>query len=369
MKYNVSMLENIQRYMCCVGWVFAHELNGRASIWRLNGAKDELMLPMPDMLQNHQAESLLDEAMDILAKHEDVSPIDLFKRIKQQQFDMLSIRAHGANVGTGKINFKQGVCALDGFYKIVRYAAQQSITVKGKTKFIKDYMDGIQLLAPQEGSFIYSLQVELNQPEEESNNSLYPDASIGRSVNVFLSKIIQTIHKKSSNDYNYNNIDLIKDGIDGYLCQSILEVFSSNIDGLDFEFNWSILEDIFDDTPRNIKFNKTHRKRIESFKKTLSKETIKDVVDIPVHIEMYRLKKIDTNGRIGIRLPLGDMSYACHLDVKKETYEHLKKVKSDEVVFLTAKLLISSSTRTTVRINSYTSIRVGGGNHKLVFDS
>jgi len=369
MNITLSILRSIRLYMKQCDWVLMHELNDRSEIWRRDASSEEIMLPVDGMVDNRQAEPLVMEALAVLAKNSKESIPDLYSRIADINCDLLSMRAYGGTVGKGTINLSKGVSALGGFYRIVTLSVNKAITVKGKRKICRDYLDGLDLLAPAEGSFIYTIKTDLSLMGD-SNNLVEKDSSgsVGRAVNMHIYNSINMLHKNSRSEREFNNLDLIKDGLDGNMCRSFLDAFPEDLEGLDFIFDWSILDDMRPIQGDRISFDRNGRAKISLFQNTLSKEFQKDVADLPVHVEMYKRKKGEKEGRVSFRLPFGNNSYACSVNVSAEIYEKLRQIGNDEEVLISARLHISSATRTVVKIEKLKSVKLGSKNEMFLFD-
>ncbi|BBI51617.1 hypothetical protein HORIV_40380 [Vreelandella olivaria] len=113
-------------------------------------------------------------------------------------------------------------------------------------------------------------------------------------------------------------------GIDGSFCNNFLGLFSKSADQLEFVFDWSFREEVYENVPSKVIFNANDRERIERYKNLLRKSRTVKYENLPAYIEKYSWPIEDKCGRVYLRLLVDGKSYSCYIEADSELYETLK---------------------------------------------
>jgi hypothetical protein len=341
-------------------WVIRAEIPNKTSIWEDTSKTLEITIPKPDLINHPQSHTLIHEAIGKLSFKYNIEEQKLLKLLSQGKVDVFHIRASGENIQSGKISFAEGIQSYQNLYSLIKDSARINLKIKGKKAVIDQYLDGINMLAPSAGSFIYSLESSLLENLENSDNHNTEDlGSAGRHINLKFAGLIEKLFLISNNEKYLSAIELITNKIDYKICKHFLYLFNNKTDNLDFEFIWSSSEPLEADAPNKIIFNKTNRKRILGYKETLKSSTIKTYSNLPACIEQFVWHRDDDEGRISIRITIDGTDYVCSImtpDVNR--FEELKAVPIKQQVFISADIIKSTSSKTTVEILELHSIQL-----------
>ncbi|MCL1038705.1 hypothetical protein L2750_16370 [Shewanella submarina] len=359
MSDNKAIFFSLKQFFVMTGIVEKVNIPNRFSVWYDKEFDLELMLPDEKLVDHEQSELLLNEVIEKLADKRDFD-VDSFRfRLLNRYSDFLQVRSSGERILHGSINFSEGLDALNGLYGIIKSAANRSIKTKGKRKAVNDYLAGVNMLAPQAGSFIYKVELQL-QGESDSHGeaSFEQNFSLSRYINANLAIALARVSKKiNSNDINYPS-KLLCSGIDSTFCSNFLGLFSNNSDRLEFNFDWSFTEELPDNVPNKIEFNYSDRQKIERIEKLLSNSRSKKYVDLPAYIEKYSWPIDDEKGRVYLKLNMDGKDFTCYIETDSELYETLKAEHAKKQVSITCDLLVTSGKKTAIDILKLYSIRL-----------
>jgi hypothetical protein len=332
----------------------------RFSVWYDQAHELEIVLPAEALANHEQSNTLLSEAIIKISNAYGLCPANFKTKLLNGDSDFLQVRSSGERINHGRINFSEGLNALTGLYGIIKSSASNNIKVKGKRKAINQYLSGVNMLAPKAGSFIYTVELQLLDLEEvdSQNKAFEQETSFGRYVNANLAIALARVAEKiKSKDYE-SPAKLLSVGIDSTFCNNFLNLFSSSSDKLEFNFDWSFKEELFQNVPNMVIFNYSDRERIERFKKLLSKSSTKQYVDLPAYIEKYSWPIEDEKGRVYLRLVIDGKDHTCFIETDSSLYETLKAEHAKKQISITCELLITSGNRTSIDVLKLHSIRI-----------
>ncbi|WP_063644803.1 hypothetical protein [Aliivibrio fischeri] len=279
--------------------------------------------------------------------------------------DTFKIRASGSKIGCGAINFEDGLNALTGFYKMLKLSANNYVQSKGKTKILKEYFQSLNMLAPQEGSFIYSAEVDLTTNVDEK--MMDDVSSINRCINMNFAHMLNKTARFIKNHDEINMAMLIQYDIDAKFCSYFLDLFSESADDLEFYFDWSSSEKCPNELPTYVSFDQSCRDKVQTYKKLLKDSKTKYYQDLPAIIEQYSWKKDVVMGTVSLRLMFETKDHTCSISVEADLYEKLKSLKHKKQVYITGDIIETSGVKNSVEILNLHKISLDE-NNEIVFN-
>lgn len=357
---NKILLPSIENYLVSIGLYEKNIIPGRVSIWKNPNNSLEIVLPAATLVNHSQSESILEEAIFKIADFKNISAEALKLKLCEIDYDLLYVRAHGRKVHHGKINFSEGLGALNGLYEIIRSSAKRNIKAKGKKDAVSQYLSDVNMLAPKAGSFIYSVEMglrEIESQKEKEEMEIEGLMSLGRYLNSKLALDLATISQKIKSDSS-TPAQLMNIGVDGYFCDQFLKLFSESASSLEFSFNWSFKEGDVDNLPEHIVFDNGHRDKIKRVKEYLSESKIRKFVDMPAYIEKYSWPVDAEKGRIYLRVNIDGKSCALSIEVDSDIYETLKREQAKKKILITCDLMVNKTKKMHVDVLKVGMIKV-----------
>lgn len=349
MNDNKATTKSIKDYILVSGGQLKATFENRMSVWSY-GDDVEILLPEDKVIEHRQSAELITDAIDELAIENGISFNDMEKQIAELEFDTLCVRASGQNIQHGKIKFQEGLKSLEGLYGIIRNSANKSIKISGKNKLIEQYLDGVNLLAPEKGSFIYRAEMELTQALDDSGNNFLPDTeSLGRYLNAQLAKQMLKAQFLLSQEIT-SPAALIREGVDLSFCDDFLKIFSNSSEQLDFRFNWSLMENIDESLPIEIVFNLEDKIKVKGFRKILKQTQTMSDIDFPAVIEGNTWVEDADEGTVNFRVNIGNSDYPCSYNVDNSLYLKLKAQPPKTKVTISGDLLVTRTKQTKAEI-------------------
>lgn len=360
MKNYLNITLSLKSFLKNKKWSHKSTLESRVSVWEDSTSEIEVVIPEPELIKHPQSHSYIDEAINKLSEYYDIEKSALTKHLDQGGFDVFKVRASGSAIPSGKINFKDGLASYENLYNLIKYSARKNINVKGKKAIVDDYLAGVNMLAPSQGSFIYSFESSLLKVVKDEKSTSADDlGSVGRYVNIRLAKLIENLFKFANSNENIAAADLIRNKIDFSTCDYFLNLFSEASENIDFEFYWSFEEEVTENIPEKISFTQKHKSNITSYKEILKRSSIVKYTDLPGWIERYAWPRDSDEGRISIKISIDDSEYVCSIPiVDAERYEKLKNEPNRQQVFITADIVKTIGSRMSVGITKLHHIKL-----------
>lgn len=359
MTYNEAILSSIISYLQLSGAQEKTTIQNRFSIWYDSNYDFEVMLPNKNLVNHEQSLSLLTDAINQIASALCIRPERLTYKLINNNYDFLQVRASGQKIEHGKINFDEGLTALTGLYEIIKLSANKNIKTKGKREVVKKYLSGVNMLAPQAGSFIYSVEFELvNTQDNEVNIDPESVVSLGRYMNSNLAIMLDKISRKIISTEYISPATLLTLGVNTSFCNNFLGLFSKESEKLEFYFDWSFKERKLESVPDVISFNLHHKEKIIELKSILENSNIHKYVDLPAYIEKYSWPIDHEKGRVYLRLGIDGKDYSCFIETDSALYERLKAEHAKKQILITLDLLITSGNKTSIDVIKVHNIKV-----------
>ena len=243
MRNYKSLAENLKIYVDAKAeWVLAHSIPEHMNIY--NFEDYEILIPAESFYETKQGISILNDSVATIADVERISIDDAFDLLSEIAFDVICVHESGSLVEHGKINFKDGIDSLQGIYNLIKSNVKKTVTSKGKKRITDQYMEGVNLLAPQAGSFIYRAEIELHdiEPTSEDTQSVTNMMTIARSTNIKFANKLNRLQKNLISNNTVSISEIYRLGIDKDFCNYFLNIFSQKTDNVSFKFNWSLKE-------------------------------------------------------------------------------------------------------------------------------
>lgn len=350
MSENNTLLSSLKSYLTFIGAKEKTIIPNRCSIWYDSKNDLEIILPSEELVKHAQSEHMLIEAATSISKNCNLSVNDFIDKILNQDSDLLQVRTSGHRIEHGRIKFTEGLSALTGLYGIIKKTATDNIKCKGKKSALDRYLSGVNMLSPKAGSFIYRVELQLVNTDNEELKSLKLTNSLGRYINYKLATSLNRISNKIKTTTFEHPSRLLGAGINESFCNNFLHLFSNSADSLEFDFEWSFKEVNPDDTPSKIVFTQEDRDKISAFKILLGNSKAQRVNDLPAYIEKYSWPIDDEKGRIYLRLNIDNRDHVCFIEADSILYERLKAEHAKKLIFITCDLLITSGAKTSIDV-------------------
>jgi hypothetical protein len=349
---NNSLKKKIVEHLTKYGWKFTQIPDSPVDLWNKNN--EQVVLPSDKLVGHAQSEALLNAALD---------KIEIFDHINLASVsdsDKLSVRASGTKVGFGKIIYKEGLDALSGLFEIIKNNANTNINIKGKTRYVNEYLQNVHMNAPQSGSMIYKAELGLYEPQDDSdNNSFKVLGSLGRVLNEKCARLIFKASHIFDSSEEHSPAKLLKEGIDINFCEAFVNLFSDSVDSLDFTFDWSNKELPSDNVPSKIHFTSNHREKAQKYVKAFKKTETLDLIELPAVIEKYSWPRDATKGKVSFKASLNEIDFTMTFETPESLYSRLKQEKVKKEVALTGKFLKTENKKSKLEILYLKQIRVG----------
>ncbi|NIY86366.1 hypothetical protein [Vibrio campbellii] len=246
--------------------------------------------------------------------------------------DVFSVRASGNKIQHGKIRFDEGLIALTGLFELIKSSAKKSLKADGITNAVRNYLNCLYMDAPAPGSFIYKAEVDLSTDKSLglSDDEIKENARFKRSINIDFAKLLLKLSSSTSEEIRYK--DLLELGIDEKLCDSILHLFSSSAEKLEFRFNWSVHQGLDEALPRYILLDNSFRENIKRCKTILSTSYPESIEGVATYIEKCTWVKGADSGKIYFKLFIEGNDVSSHVVINDiDMFEKLKHLVRETV--------------------------------------
>lgn len=351
MAHNIELIRHIEAYLVSHNYIFKGQVPNKPKVWSAPNQGIEVALPDVAMSEHPQSEELIQDAIYKLATERGLSVSDFLKVLEADSADILEVRAAGSRIEHGRIHFEEALSALEGLYSVLKYSAKDSLPKKGRKALLRDYLKGVNLIAPGAGSFIYRTEIQLLEQahSKHDENELIENTSIGRYLNEqFIIRLSSILKHLSSGALSVRGLYEI--GLSTRLCNYLLKLFSESSDLLEFNVVWSFREPVNDELPTKLTFDRSQRAALEKAKDLLSQTRTVTYKDLPALIEKYIWPKEAEMGKVSVRLLFDNQELVCTLDTDEQTYDELKELKAKTPISISAKLLLTEDVKKSVEI-------------------
>ncbi|GAB0109887.1 hypothetical protein [Pseudoalteromonas distincta] len=360
MTKNRELTSRLEAYLDEHRYYFKGAIPNRIRIWVSPFSDAEITLPEPALVDHPQSNELIKDAITDLAKDRGVSFSDFLNSLENTECDTLEIRASGEQIAHGRIQFKEALEAMDGLYSLLKLSASNNLQVKGKNSLVNEYLDGVNMLVPKPGSFIYRTEIKLlkQKLDDENSDKLIETQSLGRFLNERLAIQLQSIVAQLQSSPKSQS-ELYRIGLSHKLCNYLLKLFSQSCDLVEFKFNWSTCEPINIQAPQKITFSKKQKSNLELARNLLKQSSTKVYKDLPAFIEKYIWPKDAEIGKVCLKLQFDKEELVCTLETNEELYGELKKLKVKGEVAITAQILLIEGVKRRAEILELYQINTG----------
>lgn len=349
MSTNKALAESIQNYLSSNGGILEKTFPNMINIWSFKGR--EISLPTDVQIGHRQSKGMLFDAVSVLANINELSHAEMELQLVELDSDFLSVRASGEAIQHGKIKYKQGLDSLAGLYDVIKLSANKSVGIKGKRRVVQQYLDSVNMLTPEAGSFIYRVEMGLIHIDDESDcGRMDCVGSIGRYINSQLAFLIQNALSVMNSMDAPSPAKLMRAGINITFCDSFLKLFPRNSEQLDFRFNWSRAEDVDESLPRRITFKLHDRDTVAGYRALLKQSKVIPYKDIPAIIEAYSWPENSEVGKVTFRVSIDGAEHTCSYKTENERYMALKEQEPKKKVKISGDFVITTGAVTKIEI-------------------
>ena len=247
--------DQIAAYLSVHDWLLVGS-EGGASYWHKSGGDYEVMVPntrTPDSYGAYVA-----SAVNVIARAEDRSELDVLLAISQIEFDRQMIRSLVED-GAGSIGIGDGVAELSGVHAWMLSAAshlalreKRSVLPAKKPIAAQRFMERVRLGVPTEGSYVWSVLVPLSSDGRDepiygidlgSDDQLFPAPRqvtrlLYSATDMALSAASNVI---ASDDYDVDDFRaMLPDGLTANLCQALADLGGERGIPYELRFEWGV---------------------------------------------------------------------------------------------------------------------------------
>jgi hypothetical protein len=338
------------------GWKQDTNTKGTMSGWTKPNIPKKILMPIEEFSEDEDAIVLYNKAITVLASYEGISEENIQNKLKNflSYADVISVRTSGSGVEHGRINLFSANKSLTAITMLIKACTYQHANAKRgfKKRLEEHYLNCVNLVAPQAGSFIHRLEVDLKpftaelKSKAEENIELDSEPA-NRSINVKLAQLLISLRDIDPDKITLTN--LLKLGVTEKVSTSLIEVFSDEVDNVEYGFNWSPSYEAPKLSTNNIVFSREHREKFKKIKDVFSDADSFVITDQAAHIEGYFTPE-DGDASLLLRLKLEGRNRNCEVITKRQTVETLMAELSEDsqqLVSVTGKITKVTSNQQT----------------------
>jgi hypothetical protein len=277
-------------------------------------------LPSQPFINHRQADRVFDDAIEFLAKIHNISVDELIKKLERclNNSDIFSFRTAGSAIRHGKINLSQGAKAITAIDGLVKFSANKFIlSNKDKRRAVQDYLSNTNLVVPGAGSFIHNIEIDLLPSPDTDDNDL---ESTNRYVNTRLANLLINIQELTEKDITPSV--LIEKGITSTLCKYFIDLFSEDVEEVECDFDWSLLEVKPKIKTNKVLFNRSHKNTMKKVQDSFKGTKDIELTGISAHIENYKTPK-DKCPVLVLKLQIEGSERICDAVITDKTMQAL----------------------------------------------
>lgn len=324
--------------------------------WTKHNLLQKIMMPTEEFMEDENAIVLYNKAISSLAYCEDVTEESIRNKLKNylSYADVISVRTSGGGVEHGRINLFSANKSLTAITMLIRACTYQHANAKRgfKKRLEEHYLSCVNLVAPQAGSFIHRLEIDLKpftaelKTKAEENVEL-DNEPVNRSINVKLAQLLISLRDIDPNKITLTS--LLKLGVTEKVSTSLIEVFSDEVDNVEYGFNWSPSYEAPKLSTNSIVFSREHREKFKKIKAVFSDADSFVITDQAAHIEGYFTPE-EGDSSLLLRLKLEGRSRNCEVVTQRQIVEKLMAELSEDsqqLVSVTGKITKVTSNQQT----------------------
>jgi hypothetical protein len=257
-------------------------------------------------------ERRVEELLMNLERVEQRSIEHLMRDVKASSSDLIRIRLLGAD--KGRISVSQGALAFEWTRDLLLAAACAAVKPrpfyhKAKPKQATEYLDRAKFGPTEAGSFV--LTVESPVTPELKNQTKLPgidDIPFGRQVSLTLARATSAVRRAvdrssvaGSSEYL---ISSVSEGVTANLCDALMGLLETTglQSAIELKFRWASSRAVDANTPRMVAFDTNTTTFLDSFSKTLKKQSMEQGVTLRGHVEMLRSRDPNQGGEITLKV-------------------------------------------------------------------
>ncbi|OUD21493.1 hypothetical protein BUN10_24100 [Vibrio parahaemolyticus] len=361
---NQEYYSSITTLLLEFGWKKEACTKGTMTAWTKPSITKKIMMPTEEFVDDEHAVVLYNKAIKALSTYESVSEEVIQNKLKNyvSYADVISVRTSGGGVEHGRINLFSANKSISAITMLIKACTLKHANAKRgfKKQLEEHYLSCVNLVAPQAGSFIHRLEVDLKpftaelKTKSEENGELDHEP-VNRSINVKLAQLLISLR-----DIDHNKItlpNLLKLGVTERVSTSLIEVFSDEVDNVEYGFNWSPSYEAPKLSTNNIVFSREHREKFKKIKAIFTDADSFDITDQAAHIEGYFTPEEGDSGLL-LRLKLEGRSRNCEVITTRQIVEKLMSELSEDsqqLVSVTGKITkVTSNNQTSYNLTEAT---------------
>ncbi|MCG6229746.1 MULTISPECIES: hypothetical protein [Vibrio] len=342
MMTNQELHTSLLVYMTNLGWE-PKSNNGSMVSWCKHGQQQKILLPTDEFINDEHASFLYDKAVKLLSANDNMALEDL-KTVLQSfisNADTINVRTSGVAIKHGKINLFSGSKALSAISSLIKSCAQTHVKTKRglKKRLEEHYLNCVNLVVPQEGSFIHRVEIELaplpidSTKLSETNNEI-PNEPINRSINVRLAKLLLELRDIEQDKISLTN--LVRLGVTERVTSTLIDVFSDEVDLVEYKFNWSPSFEAPKLATNTIAFDRSHREKFVQMKSAFSDAKSFNIEDVAAHIDGFLIPEDGDELSLLLKLELEGRVRSCQASAKRDKVEKvMAQISNDSKQFVT----------------------------------
>jgi hypothetical protein len=329
MMNNQELHTSISTYMISLGWRPMLN-NGSMVSWSNTNSTKKIVLPMEEFIEDEHALILYNKAIKILAIEAQVSFSSIHNKLQclLSSADFISIRTSGEAVKHGKINLFSGSKALSAISSLIKVCAKTHATAKKgfKKRLEEHYLNCVNLIVPQGGSFVHCVEIELNplviktDSNSELNNEI-PNEPVNRSINVRLAKLLLELRDIEQNKISLTH--LAKLGITERISSTLIDVFSDEVDNVEYQFSWCPNYQAPKLPTNTILFNRSHLEIFKKIKDAFPDTDSFSIAEETAHIDGFITPEEGDELSLLLKLKLNGRACNCNTVAKREVVEKI----------------------------------------------
>jgi len=242
------------------GWSEARILSGRGSFWR-HPSDENCELPLPFDRSVGDFTDRMRDAVEVLARVEERSPLGVLKDLERVGQDVIRVRLVSSEIEDGSVPLERGVELMEAARNAV-YASALAASAKHRKayyysrplKAVSDFMESVRLGQTERGSYVVAIETPV-APALQEQTEQTPEP-FGRTVTRTLANSLQVL-LEVANRGNAKDIECsVSSGVSANLCSAIagalrLSGAQSELEG---RVSWARTRRVSDSTPGRISF-------------------------------------------------------------------------------------------------------------------
>jgi len=262
---SLKPLELVQ-YLRFKGWQQDSELSEKATLWVRNdgGATDEIVLPKRRDFADFDLR--MAEVLQILAKTERRSQLDILRDVQTASADLVRLRAPARDAADGSLAIDAAVSFVESARDLMLAAACAAIDKRSnfatrKAQQAMDYLEGVRMGQTERGSFILTILSPVPPALRSEQGALFPieppepyERAVTRTLARSLAAVCVAAESAAAQGDMKPFIDAVQWGVSANLCEAIVRISHISADrGVDVAIAWAASRSAVAETPSRVR--------------------------------------------------------------------------------------------------------------------